>query len=393
MSRAGQDRLCHGPLRAGEEAATAILDYTLLPRKASMGRFRFANGPKALKATSSPAPSSRICRSMSFFPPARLLWRLPPCPAHEAAIEAARTPEPATKPAGSLGRLEDIAIFMAGWQNRTIPRSTRATDLCRKPRLHGSWRQRLSGQRDAGHGRQLWRRGAAINALAGFAGMDLTIVPSNSTAHRRFHPRPGDERGRMPRRAQCRGRSGNARSRYPDRGRNGHRQHGLGPALCAHSLGGSAADWVGPGSGLDPEGVARKAAVVGQALGAPCRCAARCLRNLRRLGGREVPPAGATLAARAQRIPVVLDGFINCAALAPLFVDNPAIVDHCLAGHCSAEPGHVRILETFGLSPLLAGPATGRRQRAALAVPIIRAALAAHAQMATFADAGVEKSL
>ncbi|WP_447406535.1 nicotinate-nucleotide--dimethylbenzimidazole phosphoribosyltransferase, partial [Clostridium perfringens] len=74
----------------------------------------------------------------------------------------------------------------------------------------------------------------------------------------------------------------------------------------------------------------------------------------RRLGGREITAiAGAILAARRQRVPVVLDGFITCAALAPLAVHAPAITDHCIAGHCSAEPGHVRVLRHLGLEPLL----------------------------------------
>ena len=100
--------------------------------------------------------------------------------------------------------------------------------------------------------------------------------------------------------------------------------------------------------------------------------------------------AGAILAARLERIPVLLDGFICCAAIAPLAAAAPAITDHCLAGHCSAEAGHVRLLGKLGLEPLLRldmrlGEGTG----AAVAAQVVRSALAAHDRMATFAEAAV----
>ena len=100
--------------------------------------------------------------------------------------------------------------------------------------------------------------------------------------------------------------------------------------------------------------------------------------------------AGAALRARQLRIPVMLDGFISGAAIAPLAAAHPTITDHCLAGHCSAEPGHDRLLRQLGLDPLLRlGMRLGEGSGAAVAANIVRSALAAHAQMATFAQAGV----
>ena len=100
--------------------------------------------------------------------------------------------------------------------------------------------------------------------------------------------------------------------------------------------------------------------------------------------------AGAVVRARQLRVPVLLDGFICCAAIAPIFAATPEILDHCLAGHCSAEPGHKRLLERFGLAPLLTlGMRLGEGSGAAVAAQIVRSALAAHNQMATFAEAGV----
>jgi nicotinate-nucleotide--dimethylbenzimidazole phosphoribosyltransferase len=100
--------------------------------------------------------------------------------------------------------------------------------------------------------------------------------------------------------------------------------------------------------------------------------------------------AGAILVARLQRIPVLLDGFICGAALAPLAAASPAVLDHCLAGHCSAEAAHERLLRHFGLEPLLRlGMRLGEGSGAAVAAQIVRAALATHNGMATFAEAEV----
>ena len=100
--------------------------------------------------------------------------------------------------------------------------------------------------------------------------------------------------------------------------------------------------------------------------------------------------AGAVIEARRLRIPVVLDGFISCSAIAPLAAADPDIVAHCIAGHCSAEPGHGRLLDRLGLQPLLSlDMRLGEGSGAAVAVAVIRSAIAAHEGMATFAEAGV----
>jgi nicotinate-nucleotide--dimethylbenzimidazole phosphoribosyltransferase len=162
-------------------------------------------------------------------------------------------------------------------------------------------------------------------------------------------------------------------------------------ALCARAFGGSVAEWVGPGTGLDPAGVAHKLAVIEMALACHTDAPRTPFETLRRLGGREIAAmTGAVLRARQLRVPVVLDGFIGCAAIAPLAAANPAITGHCLAGHCSAEPGHVRLLARLDLDPLLRlGMRLGEGSGAAVAVPILRSAVAAHNTMATFAEAGV----
>ena len=135
----------------------------------------------------------------------------------------------------------------------------------------------------------------------------------------------------------------------------------------------------------------RKSAVVDAALAFHAAAPRTAFETLRRVGGREIAAiAGAILAARHARVAVVLDGFISGAAIAPLAAANPAIAAHCLAGHRSAEPGHGRLLGHLGLDPLLAlDMRLGEGSGAAVAVAVIRSALAAHGGMATFAEAGV----
>lgn len=150
-------------------------------------------------------------------------------------------------------------------------------------------------------------------------------------------------------------------------------------------------DWVGPGTGVDAAGVARKVAVVEAALACHADAPDSAFETLRRVGGREIVAiAGAVVAARLAGVVVVLDGFICSAALAPIAAAHPAIIDHCIAGHCSAEPGHKRLLAALGLTPLLSlGMRLGEASGGAVAAGVIRAALAAHREMATFAEAGV----
>ncbi len=115
------------------------------------------------------------------------------------------------------------------------------------------------------------------------------------------------------------------------------------------------------------------------------------LQVLRCLGGREIAAmTGAIAAARAQRIPVILDGFIACAAAAILAKTTPGALDHCVAGHLSAEGAHARLLEKLGKEPLLSlGLRLGEGSGAALAIGVLKGAVACHSGMATFAEAGV----
>ncbi|SKB97473.1 nicotinate-nucleotide--dimethylbenzimidazole phosphoribosyltransferase [Sphingopyxis flava] len=315
------------------------------------------------------------------------------------AQEAARARQMTlTKPAGSLGRLEDIAIFFAGWQSRARPRLDRARAAIfagnHGVAVHGvsAFPSAVTAQMVA----NFEAGGAAINALSTAAGLELQIVAldldrptADFTAAPAMTP------------AECLD-ALNAGAAVADEGIDmivlgemGIANSTAAAALCARSFGGMAADWVGPGTGVDTEGVAHKVAVVQRALAVHAYAGRSAFETLRRVGGRETAAiAGATVRARQLGVPVLLDGFICCAAIAPLAADNPAIADHCIAGHCSAEPGHALLLEKLGLDPLLSlGMRLGEGSGAAVAAGVVRAALAAHDRMATFAEAAVSASL
>jgi len=162
-------------------------------------------------------------------------------------------------------------------------------------------------------------------------------------------------------------------------------------AMCHGLYGGEAEDWVGPGTGAEGDVLARKIEAVKAAVALHKAHLSDPLEVLRRLGGREIAAmAGAILAARVERIPVIIDGYVATAAAAVLHKANPAALDHCLIGHVSAEPGHARVIAKLDKTPLLAmGMRLGEGTGAALAAGIVKAAALCHSGMATFAQAGV----
>lgn len=319
----------------------------------------------------------------------------PDMAAREAA--AARQAQ-LTKPAGSLGRLEEIALFMAGWQGKERPALDKARAVIFAGN-HGMTRHGVSAfppdvtvqmvaNFEAG--------GAAINQLAREAGLELRVVALDLD-------RPTADFTEAPamRADECLDALNHGAAAVDPGldllavGEMGIGNSTAAAALCARSLGGDVRDWVGPGTGVDSAGIARKVAVIERALAVHADAPRDAFETLRRLGGREIAAiAGAVLAARQARVPVMLDGFIACAAIAPLVADHPALAEHCLAGHCSAEPGHRRLLHQFSLAPLLQlDMRLGEGSGAAVAVAVVRAALAAHEGMATFAEASVSGKL
>jgi len=156
-------------------------------------------------------------------------------------------------------------------------------------------------------------------------------------------------------------------------------------AISASLAGGETAAWVGRGTGVDDEGLARKRAAVQESVR---RIAGVTdpIEILREVGGSElVAVAAATVAARHRSIPVVLDGYVVTSAVLPLVMVNPRALDHCTVGHCSTEPGHRKLLERLGKRPLLdLDMRLGEGSGAMAAVPLITMACAGITAVPTY---------
>jgi nicotinate-nucleotide--dimethylbenzimidazole phosphoribosyltransferase len=321
------------------------------------------------------------------------LQALPVASATARAAALARQGE-LTKPAGSLGRLEDLALFMAGWQDTSRARLDRVRAVVFAGN-HGVATRGVSAfpaEVTAQMVANFASGGAAINVLARECGAELSVVPLDLD-----RPTGDIVQGPAMSEAECLAALNiGAGAVAADTQLLLVGEMGIGnttpaAALCAAALGGDAARWCGRGTGIDDAGLTRKLEAVDAALALHRHHCGDPFETLRRLGGREIAAmAGAILAARLLRVPVMLDGFIACAAIAPLVARYSAFTDHCIAAHCSAEAAHALLLDCFGLEPLLRlGLRLGEGSGAALAVPLVRAALATHDQMATFADAAV----
>jgi nicotinate-nucleotide--dimethylbenzimidazole phosphoribosyltransferase len=333
-----------------------------------------------------PAPFS----SLAAF---RALLAAAPGP-HEAARRgAADRNAMLTKPPGALGRLEDLAIWYASWRGDARPRLERPQVIVFAGN-HGVTARGVSAfpaEVTAQMVVNFDRGGAAINQLARAFGATLSV-------HALDLDRPTGDFTTVPAMTEdelvaALATGWQAVDPAADLlvpGEMGIGNTTVAAALACALFGGAPADWTGRGTGVDDAGLARKQAVV--AAGLARHGAARDpLDILACLGGREIAAmAGAIAAARALRIPVILDGFICTAAAAVLERACPGALDHAVAGHLSAEGAHGRLLAALGKDPLLSlGLRLGEGSGAALAIGILQGALACHSGMATFAEAGV----
>jgi nicotinate-nucleotide--dimethylbenzimidazole phosphoribosyltransferase len=160
-------------------------------------------------------------------------------------------------------------------------------------------------------------------------------------------------------------------------------------ALSLALFGGEAKNWTGAGTGVSGKILEKKTNIVAKSVA--LHNDPDPLKILCCLGGRELAAiAGAVLAARFCRVPILLDGFVSCAAAAPLEAACPGALDHCRVGHVSTEPGHVKLLQILGQKPLLdLSMRLGESSGAVLAVTVLKAAVACHTGMATFDEAKV----
>ena len=298
-----------------------------------------------------------------------------------------------TKPPGALGKLEDIAEWLAAWTGRT-PQITRPL-VAIFAGNHGVTKQGVSpfpAEVTAQMVSNFTNGGAAINQICaandlGLKVFDLALeLPTKDFTEEAAM----DERtcaATMAFGMECIA----GGTDLLCIGEMGIGNTTVASAIYFALFGGTAEDWVGPGTGHDPKGVALKADVIRKGIERHKDHLNDPLEILRRLGGRELAAmAGAILAARAQRIPVIIDGFVASAAAAVLYAAEPTSLDHCLFGHVSAEPAHIRALKAMNKTALLnlemrLGEGTG----AALAAGIVKAAALCHTGMATFEEAAV----
>jgi nicotinate-nucleotide--dimethylbenzimidazole phosphoribosyltransferase len=297
-----------------------------------------------------------------------------------------------TKPAGSLGRLEEISHHLAAWQGRHPPRldDVRVHIFAGN---HGVAAQGVSAfpaEVTVQMVANFQRGGAAINQLCRAFGMGLVVEAldlDNPTAD--FTGAPAMSESECVA-AFTRGmEAAAAGSDLLVLGEMGIANTTAAAAIAHGLFGGEAADWTGRGTGVDDHRLEAKVAVVAEAVSR--HRTGDALEVMRRLGGRELAAiAGAVLAARLRRIPVLLDGYVCTAAAAVLQAAQPSALDHCLVGHVSAEPGHHRLLRSLGKQPLLdLGMRLGEGSGAAVAVGLLKAAVVCHNGMATFGEAGV----
>lgn len=299
-----------------------------------------------------------------------------------------------TKPAGSLGRLEDLTAWLGAWQGRALPvlEHVRITIFAGN---HGVVRQGVSSWPASVTAQMVDNfsaGGAAINQIARVADATLTVLPMADLAPTAdFTTAPAMTTPAFLHAVTTGYATVNAQTDLLCLGEMGIGNTTAAAALAAALFGGTGRDWAGRGAGLDAEGVAHKAAIVDLALARHAACQDDPLMAAQALGGYEMAAIlGAVLAARHHRIPVLLDGFVCSAAAAPLRRLHATGLAHTCLSHRSAEAAHHALAGYMGLEPLLdLGLRLGEASGAALAVPLLRAALACHAGMASFADAGV----
>ena len=319
-----------------------------------------------------------------------------PTGSDSAAASVARRQDTLTKPPGSLGRLETIAAWLARWQGRDMPKLDNVKVIVFAGN-HGVTAQGVSAYPSEVTVQMVANfagGGAAINQLARIAGAKLDVIPLDLD-----HP-TGDftTTPAMDEKAFLAAVSAGYDAVSKDLDLVCFGEMGIGnttpaAAISTALFGGGAEKWTGRGTGVDDAGLQRKVVAIEAGLKRHADALSDPLKVAAALGGRELAAIfGATLAARKNNVPVLLDGFVCSAAAAPLARLHPTGLGHTIAAHVSAEAGHRRLLEALGLPPLLdLGMRLGEGSGACLAINIVRSALECHARMASFAEAGVSE--
>lgn len=342
-------------------------------------------------------------------------WWLNPCkPIDTQAVEQAHArQQQLTKPAGSLGRLESVAVQLAGLQGQVKP-SLSQLWIAIFAGDHGVVAEGVSAFPQEVTGQMLHNfvsGGAAISVLARQLGASLevvdlgTVTPSlNLPGVRHLNIGPGTANFVVgPAMTQAQGelalqagrdsvqRAIAAGAQLFIGGEMGIGNTTAASALACALLDCPVVQMTGPGTGLNAAGVSHKAQVIERALAVHSAQRGDALHTLFNLGGFEIAAlVGAYLACAQEGVAVLVDGFICSVAALVAVRLNPQCREWLLFGHRGAEPGHRHVLETLSAEPLLdLGLRLGEGSGAALAVPLLRLACDLHGQMATFAEAAV----
>ena len=299
-----------------------------------------------------------------------------------------------TKPPGALGRLEDLALWAASWQGTEKP-TVNAPQVIVFAGNHGITAQGVSAfpaEVTVQMVGNFANGGAAINQLAKAYGAKLDVHALDlETPTADFTQSPAMTEPEVVAALQKGWNAVDPASDLLVTGEMGIGNTTSAAAIAAALLGGTGADWVGRGTGVDDAGLVIKARVVDEGLAKHADLLGNPLEVLRCLGGRELAAmAGAVAAARHHGIPVLMDGFICTAACATLALAAKGALDHVQAAHLSAEGAHGRLLEALEKEPILSmGMRLGEGSGAALAIGVLQGAVACHSGMATFAEAAV----
>jgi nicotinate-nucleotide--dimethylbenzimidazole phosphoribosyltransferase len=325
-----------------------------------------------------------------------LLDAAPQLPSFDTAMEtrARQRLDRLTKPQGSLGRLEDIAAWLCGWQQTLKPRTDKAYTLVFAGN-HGVVKHGVSAfpsEVTAQMVGNFAQGGAAINQLCKAIPSTLRVIPlALETPTGDFTAMPAMSE------AECLEAFHTGMAALPEDtdilvlGEMGIGNTTVAAAVAHAVAGGAAQDWIGTGTGVDPQGVLRKRKAVADGVALHKAHLQGALGVLRHVGGRELAAmAGAVWRARELRVPVILDGYVVTAAASVLRLVAPDMLAHCVAGHVSVEPGHRRLLGWLGMKPLLdLDMRLGEGSGAQVALAIVRAGVATFTGMATFEEAMV----
>lgn len=295
------------------------------------------------------------------------------------------------RPSGALQRLDDVAVWMASWQATATPFVNRPVAIVFAAD-HGVASNGVSAyptEVTAAMLKAFNSGSSTLSTFAKIAGAKVTAVDVGvgmPTEDIRYAPAMSPERFDA---ALSAGRDAvnECDADLLVLGEMGIGNTTSAAAITAALLGGDTAQWVGRGTGVDEDGLQRKKDAVAKAV-ARCANIGDPLEILRQLGGCELAAiSGAIVAARMRRIPVIIDGYVVTAAALPLFEVTKSSLDHCWVGHCSAEPGHRKVLQHLDKPFLLdLNMRLGEGSGAMAAVPLVAMACAGITQVPTFQE-------